>query len=94
MDYFDGVLIKLKRAYSKDETVAALSKQNSELQLQIGALKDEIDFLKSSFNVEELEKEIKRLKGEVKGWMNTVNDQKRIISQRNLTIRNLQNRIK
>ena len=40
MDYFDGVLIKLKRAYSKDETVAALSKQNSELQIQIGVLKD------------------------------------------------------
>ena len=31
--YFDNVLIKLKRAYSKDETVSALSKNYQKLKL-------------------------------------------------------------
>ena len=38
MDYFDNVLIKLRRQYSKDETVAALSKEISELEIENGAL--------------------------------------------------------
>ena len=33
--YFDNVLIKLKRAYSKDETVSALSKKLTELQIEL-----------------------------------------------------------
>lgn len=34
--YFDRVLIKLKRAYSKDETVSALSKKLSEVEIELG----------------------------------------------------------
>lgn len=34
--YFDRVLISLKRAYSKDETVAALSKKLSEVEIELG----------------------------------------------------------
>lgn len=35
-DYFDNVLIKLKRAYTKDETVAALTKKLSEVEIELG----------------------------------------------------------
>lgn len=45
MDYFDNVLIKLRRQYSKDEAVAALSKKISELEIENGALKSEIEHL-------------------------------------------------
>jgi len=34
--YFDRVLITLKRAYSKDETVAALSKKLTEVEIELG----------------------------------------------------------
>ena len=34
--YFDNVLIKLKRAYSKDETVLALSKKLTEVEIELG----------------------------------------------------------
>lgn len=34
--YFDRVLIKLKRVYSKDETVAALSKKLTEVEIELG----------------------------------------------------------
>ncbi|AJR04834.1 hypothetical protein [Siansivirga zeaxanthinifaciens] len=34
--YFDNVLIKLKRRYRKDETIAALSKKLSEVEIELG----------------------------------------------------------
>lgn len=34
--YFDRVLITLKRAYSKDETVAALTKKLIEVEIELG----------------------------------------------------------
>jgi hypothetical protein len=34
--YFDRVLIKLKRTYSKDETVAALSKKLTQVEIELG----------------------------------------------------------
>ena len=34
--YFDNVLIKLRRTYSKDETISALSKKLSEIELELG----------------------------------------------------------
>ena len=34
--YFDRVLIKLKRAYSEDETVSALTKKLSEVEIELG----------------------------------------------------------
>jgi hypothetical protein len=46
-DYFDRVLIKLKRQYKSDEVVNALSKKLSEKEIQIGILKDEIEYYKA-----------------------------------------------
>lgn len=34
--YFDGVLIKLRRIYTKDETVSALSKKLKEVEIELG----------------------------------------------------------
>ena len=45
MDYFDNVLIKLRRQYSKDEVVAALSKKISKVEIENGTLKSEIEHL-------------------------------------------------
>ena len=44
-DFFDDVLIKLKREYQKDEILSAIIKQNSELNIEIGKLKSEIEHL-------------------------------------------------
>ena len=38
-DFFDDVLIKLKREYQKDEILAAIIKENSKLIVEIGKLK-------------------------------------------------------
>lgn len=77
MNYEDNVLIKLKRLYSKDETVAALTRQNSELQIKIGVLKDELD------EIIELKRIIKRLQGEKKGLENTIQVQKQRLAKVN-----------
>jgi len=45
MDYTDNVLIKLKRQYSKDETVAALSKKLEISEIQNKKLSSEIQHL-------------------------------------------------
>lgn len=45
MSYEDNVLISLRRQYSKDETVAAMSKKLSLLELENGELKSEVDYL-------------------------------------------------
>jgi hypothetical protein len=45
MDYTDRVLIKLKRQYSESETVAALSKKVTDLEIQNGKLLSEIQHL-------------------------------------------------
>mgnify|MGYP003494878890 FL=1 len=44
-DFFDDVLIKLKREYQKDEILAAIIKKNSKLIVEIGKLKSEIQHL-------------------------------------------------
>lgn len=44
-DFFDEVLIKLKREYQKDEILSAVIKQNSTLNIEIGTLKSEIEHL-------------------------------------------------
>jgi len=44
--YEDHVLLKLRRKYSKDETVAALNKKVSDLEIEKGMLIDEIEELK------------------------------------------------
>jgi chromosome segregation ATPase len=46
MSYEDDTLIRLRRQYSKDETVAALSKKLSEADYKNGELQSEIDELK------------------------------------------------
>lgn len=44
-DFFDDILIKLKREYQKDEILSAIIKENSELNTEIGKLKSEIQHL-------------------------------------------------
>lgn len=51
--YYDNVLLKLKRVYSKDETVSALSKKLSEVEIELG---------KSIAYIHELEDTIKEYK--------------------------------
>jgi len=46
MSYEDDTLIRLRRQYSKDETVAAISKKLSEADYKNGELQSEIDELK------------------------------------------------
>lgn len=36
IDYFDDVLIKLKRKYGKDETISALSKKLKDTEIELG----------------------------------------------------------
>lgn len=43
MDYIDNVLIKLRRTYSKDETVAALDKKLRETEYELGVVRSERD---------------------------------------------------
>ena len=59
--YEDRVLLKLRRKYSKDETVAALSKKVELLEVEKGKLLSEIEYLehtikelKSSVNNKEI----------------------------------------
>lgn len=60
MDFLDNVLIKLKRQYSKDEVVAALTKKLSEAEIKNGVLLDEIQSLKH--NIARLQSEDSQLK--------------------------------
>ena len=41
MSYFKEVLLHLRRQYSKDEAVKALSQRVSELEFEVGMLKSE-----------------------------------------------------
>jgi len=45
MDYTDRILIKLRRQYSESETVAALSKKVTDLEVENGKLVSEIHYL-------------------------------------------------
>lgn len=60
--YIDNVLIKLRREYSKDELVSALSKRLSEAEIENGKLKSYISELESKIESRtKLKKEIDRL---------------------------------
>ena len=62
MSYIDNVLIKLRREYSKDELVSALSKRLSEVEIENGKLNSYIIELESKIESRnKLKKEIKRL---------------------------------
>jgi chromosome segregation ATPase len=70
MSYEDETLIRLRRQYSKDETVAAISKKLSEAGVKNGVLRSEIDELKyllqESDNLLKLSnKENKKLKNKI-----------------------------
>lgn len=84
-DYFDKILIKLKRQYSKDEVFSAIIKQNSDYEIQIGQLKSEVDYLndkvskisKKNERNEDIEllkenhkKELSKLKSDLKNELN------------------------
>lgn len=64
-DFIDNILIKLKRKYRKDEVLSAVIKENSELKVEIGQLKSEIDYL-----TENHKKELSKLKSDLKNEIN------------------------
>lgn len=74
MDYLDNVLIKLKRHYSKDEVVAALSKKLSEAEVKNGVLLDEIHSLKAHLSRLQSEEAVLKRKNK--------SDEKRIRKER------------
>ena len=51
MSYIDNVLIKLRREYSKDELVSALSKRLSEAEIENGKLNSYISELESKIEL-------------------------------------------
>ena len=60
--YIDNVLISLRRKYSKDELVSALSKKLSEAEIENGKLNSYISELESKIESRtKLKKEIDRL---------------------------------
>ena len=61
MDYTDRVLIKLRRKYSKDETVSALSKKVTDLEIENGKLSAEIEHLEYQSKIDFDNKEIMKL---------------------------------
>jgi hypothetical protein len=64
-NYFDGVLIKLKRQYSKDETVMSLTKKLSDVHIELGKANAYIHELEDgkgeSRQIAKLQLEVKRL---------------------------------
>ena len=58
--YYDRTLIKLKRKYSKDETVAALIKELKEANTHIGKLNSEVLYLENKIKESNENKKIKR----------------------------------
>ena len=61
MEYLDNVLLKLKRKYSKDETVAALTKKLKEVEIENGKLSAEIAYLEHEAKENVDSKEIMKL---------------------------------
>jgi len=59
-NFEDRTLIRLRREYSKDETVAALSKKLTEKDMKIGALSSEVDHLKNELELQINQKEINK----------------------------------
>ena len=101
-DFFDDVLIKLKREYSKDEILSAIIKQNSELTIEIGKLKSEIEHLEFELQnqkkideqeiIEYKKKLNKELNKEVK-LDNTVIQLKKHIKEQDKLITNLRKNV-
>lgn len=60
-DYYDRTLLRLRREYGKDETVAALSKKLSETELENGKLQAEILHLQNLINQLQNMPEIEKL---------------------------------
>lgn len=60
-DYFDNVVLKLKRRYGKDELVSHLIKKLKEAEIEIGKLKSEIHHLEHELNISQEQREVKRI---------------------------------
>ena len=75
--YIDDTLIKLRRHYSKDETVKALNKRMAELEFNNGVLKSELDEsnyllskeLEKEKNIKELEDKIIEIESDFKNTL-------------------------
>jgi len=70
MGFEDNVLIKLKRDYSKDESIAFLIRRISELKLEKG---------KTDSYIQELKHEIKVLKNDIKHKVKVVTNDHNLI---------------
>lgn len=55
MDFYDRVLIRLKRRYSKDEAMAAFIKKLNEAECEVGKLTSEVAYLEHQLSVEDAE---------------------------------------
>ena len=60
-DYIERTIIKLRRQYGKDELVAALLKQISKKDIELGKLSAEIYYLQNELQSDKEQKEINRL---------------------------------
>lgn len=84
-EWQENVLIKLKRQYSKDDTVRALSKKLSEREIELGKTKSELD--EANYKLENLAKSLrKELRYEVanslnKKFQNKLSKQSALISK-------------
>lgn len=56
----DDILIRLQRKYGKDELVASLNKQIKELNITIGTLRAEIEFLEHELLLTKSNKKIEK----------------------------------
>lgn len=87
INFEDRVLIKLKRTYTKDETIQALNKKIESLEVEKGQLLSEIEHLNYTIK-EKKAQEIRDLEGLFRE-SSLYKQQKKIIRDRGEKIRNL-----
>ena len=90
--YEDRVLLKLRRKYSKDETVAALNKKVELLEVEKGKLLSEIEHLE--YTIKELKSSIDKEILELVRNSDLYLQQQKILKQRGELIRKLHLKIR
>lgn len=90
--YEDRVLLKLRRKYSKDETVAALNKKVELLEVEKGKLLSEIEHLKHT--IKEFKSSVNKEISELVRNSDLYLQQQKILKQRGELIRKLHLKIR
>ena len=90
--YEDRVLLKLRRKYSKDETVAALSKKVELLEVEKGKLLSEIEYLEHT--IKELKSSVNKEILDLVRNSDLYLQQQKILKQRGELIRKLHLKIR